>query len=103
MSDRSPERDDGGRPAPRGRGKDNPEGGAQITGRTSRGTQRQRRPYRPRRDRGRFKLTPRDEWGMRWLGPGAELVEPKAWRAQMKEELQQMVWIYDTAERGERW
>jgi predicted DNA-binding transcriptional regulator YafY len=35
---------------------------------------------------------------LRWLGPGAELVEPRAWREQMKEELQQMVSIYDTPE-----
>jgi hypothetical protein len=28
---------------------------------------RKRRPYRPRRDRGRFRLTPRDEWGMRYI------------------------------------
>ncbi len=35
---------------------------------------------------------------LRWLGPGAELVEPKAWREQMKEELQQMLSIYDTPE-----
>lgn len=39
---------------------------------------------------------------LRWLGPGAELIEPKAWRAQMKEELQHMVSIYDTPERGGR-
>ncbi len=35
---------------------------------------------------------------LRWLGPGAELVEPRAWREQMKEELQQMVSTYDTPE-----
>ena len=35
---------------------------------------------------------------LRWLGPGAELVEPRAWREQMKEELQQMLSIYDTSE-----
>ena len=35
---------------------------------------------------------------LRWLGPGAELVEPKAWREQLKEELQQMLSIYDTPE-----
>ena len=39
---------------------------------------------------------------LRWLGPGAEVIEPKAWREQMKEELQQMASIYDTPERGER-
>jgi predicted DNA-binding transcriptional regulator YafY len=32
---------------------------------------------------------------LRWLGPGAELVEPKAWRTQIKEQLQQMLSIYD--------
>ena len=32
---------------------------------------------------------------VRWLGPGAELVEPKAWRERMKEELQHMASIYD--------
>ena len=31
------------------------------------GTLRKRRPYRPRRDRGRFRLTPRDEWGMCYI------------------------------------
>jgi predicted DNA-binding transcriptional regulator YafY len=31
---------------------------------------------------------------LRWLGPGAELVEPKAWRERMKEELQHMASIY---------
>jgi predicted DNA-binding transcriptional regulator YafY len=35
---------------------------------------------------------------LRWLGPGAELVEPKAWREQMKEELQQMLSSYDPPE-----
>ncbi len=35
---------------------------------------------------------------LRWLGPGAELVEPRAWRGQMKEELQQMLSIYNTSE-----
>jgi hypothetical protein len=34
---------------------------------TRRGALRKRRPYRPRRDRGRFRLTPRDEWGMRYI------------------------------------
>lgn len=34
---------------------------------TRRGTPRKRRPYRPRRDRGRLRLTPRDEWGMRYI------------------------------------
>jgi hypothetical protein len=32
---------------------------------------------------------------VRWLGPGAELLEPKAWRAQIKEELQAMAASYD--------
>lgn len=31
---------------------------------------------------------------LRWLGPGAELVEPRAWRERMKEELQHMASIY---------
>jgi len=35
---------------------------------------------------------------LRWLGPGAELIEPRAWREQMKEELRQMLSIYDTPE-----
>jgi len=34
---------------------------------TRRGTPRKRRPYRTRRDKDRFKLTPRDEWGMRYV------------------------------------
>ena len=38
-----------------------------VTGLTTKGTVRRRRPYRPRRDKGRFKLTPRDEWGMRYV------------------------------------
>jgi predicted DNA-binding transcriptional regulator YafY len=32
---------------------------------------------------------------VRWLGPGAELLEPKAWRAQLKEELRAMAASYD--------
>lgn len=32
---------------------------------------------------------------LRWLGPGAELVEPIAWRKHMKEELWQMMSMYD--------
>jgi predicted DNA-binding transcriptional regulator YafY len=35
---------------------------------------------------------------LRWLGPGAELVEPKAWRELMKEELQHMASVYDAPE-----
>lgn len=31
---------------------------------------------------------------MRWLGPGAELLEPVAWRERMKEELRQMLASY---------
>jgi hypothetical protein len=65
MSDQSQEVHDEGRPAPRRRGKNDLKGAAQSGGRTLKGTPRQRRTYRPRRDRGRFKLTPRDEWGMR--------------------------------------
>jgi predicted DNA-binding transcriptional regulator YafY len=38
---------------------------------------------------------------VRWLGPGAELVEPKAWRERMKEELQHMVSIYDALSQNE--
>src|SRR5260370_36995402 len=45
-----------------------PAAGGQHRGRfTRRGTPRKRRAYRPRRDKGRFKLTPRDEWGMRYV------------------------------------
>ena len=33
---------------------------------------------------------------LRWLGSGAELVEPKAWRADLKAELQYMASVYDT-------
>jgi predicted DNA-binding transcriptional regulator YafY len=40
---------------------------------------------------------------VRWLGPGAELVEPKAWWERMKEELQHMASIYDAPEGEERW
>ena len=32
---------------------------------------------------------------LRWLGPGAELMEPKAWREQMKEDLHRMLAIYE--------
>ncbi len=31
---------------------------------------------------------------LRWLGPGAELLEPKAWRERMREELKQMLAVY---------
>lgn len=31
---------------------------------------------------------------LRWLGPGAELIEPKAWRERMREELRQMLAYY---------
>jgi predicted DNA-binding transcriptional regulator YafY len=31
---------------------------------------------------------------LRWLGPGAELLEPKAWRAPLREELRQMAMCY---------
>lgn len=34
---------------------------------------------------------------LRWLGPGAELLEPQAWRADLREELRQMVTIYEEA------
>ncbi len=32
---------------------------------------------------------------LRWLGPGAELVEPQEWRERVKEELRQMLACYD--------
>lgn len=32
---------------------------------------------------------------LRWLGPDAELIEPHAWRAKMREELEQMLAKYD--------
>lgn len=35
---------------------------------------------------------------LRWLGPGAELLAPRAWREQMKQELQHMLSLYDTPE-----
>ena len=35
---------------------------------------------------------------LRWLGPGAELLEPRAWRKQLQEELQQMLLTYSSAE-----
>ena len=63
MADQSQEGHDAGQPTPRRSGKNDPE----SIGLTTRGTVRKRRPYRPRRDRGRFKLTPRDEWGMRYV------------------------------------
>jgi predicted DNA-binding transcriptional regulator YafY len=31
---------------------------------------------------------------LRWLGPGAELLEPQAWRDRMREELRQMLACY---------
>jgi predicted DNA-binding transcriptional regulator YafY len=31
---------------------------------------------------------------LRWLGPGAELVEPKAWRAELRNELEQMLTLH---------
>jgi predicted DNA-binding transcriptional regulator YafY len=31
---------------------------------------------------------------LRWLGPGAELLEPQAWREQIREELLQMLASY---------
>ena len=31
---------------------------------------------------------------LRWLGPGAELIEPRAWREKIREELQQMLAYY---------
>ncbi|GCE24338.1 WYL domain-containing protein [Dictyobacter kobayashii] len=35
---------------------------------------------------------------LRWLGPGAELLEPRKWRAQFRAELQQMLTCYDGEE-----
>lgn len=67
MSDQTRQGRDLSQPTPRRHGKDDRESDSQITGLTTKGTPRQRRPYRPRRDRGRFKLTPRDEWGMRYV------------------------------------
>ncbi|MEK7786093.1 MAG: hypothetical protein AAB658_11840 [Chloroflexota bacterium] len=32
---------------------------------------------------------------MRWLGPGAELVAPEAWRADLREELKAMMGQYE--------
>ena len=31
---------------------------------------------------------------LRWLGPGAELLEPHAWRERLREELRQMLAYY---------
>jgi hypothetical protein len=41
--------------------------GGKPSQRTYQGTLRKRRPYSPRRDRARFRLTPREEWGMRYI------------------------------------
>jgi predicted DNA-binding transcriptional regulator YafY len=35
---------------------------------------------------------------LRWLGPGAELLEPRAWRTTLKEELKQMLAQYEDEE-----
>ncbi len=32
---------------------------------------------------------------LRWLGPGAELIEPQAWRAELRDELRQMLAVYE--------
>lgn len=32
---------------------------------------------------------------LRWLGPGAELVEPQAWRNELKRELEEMLAVYE--------
>jgi hypothetical protein len=64
MANQSQEEHDAGQsPSRRRRRKHDPT----STELTTRGTVRKRRPYRPRRDRGRFKLTLRDEWGMRYV------------------------------------
>jgi len=34
---------------------------------------------------------------LRWLGPGAELIEPRAWRETLKAELAAMLARYDSA------
>jgi hypothetical protein len=34
---------------------------------------------------------------LRWLGPGAELIEPETWRGLVREELQQMLDLYRPA------
>ncbi len=52
---------------PQGANRRTSPGGQSSPQLTRRGTLRKRRPYRPRRDRGRFRLTPRDEWGMRYI------------------------------------
>src|SRR5260370_4958530 len=52
---------------PQGDDRETSPGGRSSPHLTRRGTPRKRRPYRPRRDRGRFRLTPRDEWGMRYI------------------------------------
>jgi hypothetical protein len=31
---------------------------------------------------------------LRWLGPGAELIEPRAWRHALRDELSKMLAIY---------
>ncbi len=41
--------------------------GRPVTGLTTKGTPRKRKPYRTRRDKGRFKLSTRDRWGMRFV------------------------------------
>jgi predicted DNA-binding transcriptional regulator YafY len=32
---------------------------------------------------------------LRWLGPGAELIEPREWRAAFREELEKMIVTYE--------
>ena len=52
---------------PQGADRGTSPGGQSSPQLTHRGALRKRQPYRPRRDRGRFRLTPRDEWGMRYI------------------------------------
>ncbi len=52
---------------PQGADRGTSPGGRSSPQLTRRGALRKRRSYHPRRDRGRFRLTPRDEWGMRYI------------------------------------
>ncbi len=52
---------------PQGADRGTSPGGRSSPQLTRRGALRKRRPYHPRRDRGRFRLTTRDEWGMRYI------------------------------------
>jgi hypothetical protein len=39
---------------------------------------------------------------LRWLGPGAELVEPQQWRRLIRDELRQMLATYTINDNNER-